>query len=108
MVRYACDFDGTLNMVESDYPGCSHPRKKLFDVLIGLRKKGHKIMLWTLREGELLDIAVAFCKENGLEFDAINCNLQEDIDKWGYDPRKICADYYIDDRNLFVEGVNYE
>lgn len=103
--RIAVDFDGTLNKRESDYPFCYTPNKRLFKKLIKARKKGHKVILWTLREGSLLERAVIFCKENGLEFDKVNESLDEDIKKWCYMPRKVCADLYIDDRNCSIRKL---
>jgi hypothetical protein len=35
-----------------------------------------------------------------LEFDAINDNVQEMIDYYGHNSRKISCDVYIDDRSL--------
>ncbi len=34
----------------------------------------------------------------GIEFDAVNDNLTETLEKYGTDSRKITADYYIDDK----------
>jgi hypothetical protein len=45
----------------------------------------------------LLDEAVRFCNGFGLEFDAVNENLPEIIEKFGGDCRKIFANRYIDD-----------
>jgi len=106
MKRYAVDFDGTLNLNESEYPYCYSPNTALFKFLIDKQKQGDKIILNTLREGAVLEMAVAFCEYNGLIFDAINDNITEDIVKWGYNPRKISADYYIDDRNILIDCVN--
>ena len=47
---------------------------------------------------EQLEDAVAWCKERGLEFDAVNENLPELIELYGNDCRKINADIYIDDK----------
>ena len=72
------DFDGTI--VQDAFPNIGEPRQGRFhrtflEDLIYLQKKGHKIILWTCREGEHLEQAVAFCKERGLEFDAVNDDL---------------------------------
>jgi len=90
----AIDFDGTI--VEHKFPKIGEPRKNVFRVLKQLKKDGHKLILWTCRDGKYLDEAVDFCKENGIEFDAINNNI-----KSGFMPLpKIYADLYIDDRGL--------
>jgi hypothetical protein len=55
--------------------------------------------LWTVREGELLDQAVEYCRQRGLEFYAVNKNYPEEV--WDdTTPRKLTADMWIDDRNL--------
>ena len=39
------------------------------------------------------------CREHGLEFDYINENVPENVEKWGNDSRKIFAHEYIDDKS---------
>lgn len=93
---YAVDFDGTL--CESQWPGIGAPNTKLIEHLIKRRKEGAKIILWTCRVEERLQEAVEWCREQGLEFDAVNDNLPESIEKYGCNSRKIHADCYIDDK----------
>ena len=62
----AVDFDGTI--VEDGYPGIGKPRLFAFETLHKLQENGHRLILWTYRSGKSLDQAVAFCKENGIEF----------------------------------------
>lgn len=100
---YAVDFDGTL--CESQWPGIGKPNKKLIEHLIDRRKHGAKVILWTCRVNERLQEAVDWCKEHGLEFDAVNDNLPELIEKYGNNSRKIRADCYIDD--LSVDKLKY-
>lgn len=92
----AVDFDGTL--CDEEYPGIGLPHMDLIKALICEREQGHKLILWTCREGKFLDEAVNWCKSNGLGFDAINDNLEEEKQRWGNNPRKVAADIYIDDR----------
>lgn len=92
----AIDFDGTL--CENRYPEIGRPNRELIRYIINKRKNGSKIILWTCRKDELLDNAVNWCKEHGLEFDAVNENLPEIIEEFGSDTRKIFANMYIDDR----------
>ena len=103
-LRIAVDFDGTL--CEYAFPKIgnqSDSQKELMNILINMRKNGHKIILWTNRgdnkEYPVLTEAVNWCKEKGLEFDAVNSNLPEQKKLSGYSP-KIMADYYIDDKAL--------
>lgn len=97
----AVDFDGTL--CDNKYPEITNPNTKLIDYLIKCRNAGDKIILWTCREGELLNKAVEWCKEQGLEFDAINDNLQEHKEKYQNNCRKVFADRYIDDKNWWFK-----
>ncbi len=93
----AVDFDGVLTPAGC-WPGVGEPNTKLIDRLKGFRKKGGKLILWTSRTGDALDLAVEFCRQNGLEFDAVNANLPETIRHFGNEGRKITADLYIDDK----------
>lgn len=93
----AVDFDGTI--VESAYPKIGKPIIFAFDSLKALQKDGHRLILWTYRSGSLLDEAVEFCRQNGVEFYAVNKSFAEET----YDEkisRKILADVFIDDRNI--------
>lgn len=93
---YAVDFDNTL--ARTDYPRIIDPIFSVIDYCITLRKRGHTLILWTCRCGQALVDAIEFCKKHGLEFDYINENTPENIEKFGGDSRKIFADYYLDDR----------
>ena len=93
----AVDFDGTI--VEDAYPKVGEPMIFAFDTLKRLQSQGHRLILWTYRSGKKLDEAVAFCKENGLEFYAVNKNFPEENYDEKYS-RKIHADLFIDDRNV--------
>lgn len=113
------DFDGTI--VQDAFPNIGEPRQGRFhrtfiEDLIYLQKKGHKIILWTCREGEHLEQAVAFCKERGLVFDAINDDLDEvkqkytdKLEIWRESgrARKVFANYYIDDRAVGLGDLNF-
>lgn len=95
---FAIDFDGTLAV--TDYPTIVKPIDSVVKHCINLRSNGNKLILNTCRTGKELDEAVEWCKLQGIEFDAINENLQSRIIEFGGDCRKISADYYIDDRNI--------
>ena len=93
----AVDFDGVICV--SEFPNIGRPHINVIDALIKRRKKGDKLILWTCRHDKLLDDAVAFCRNMGLEFDAVNENLDFMIEKYG-DSRKVYADYYLDDKSV--------
>lgn len=94
----AVDFDGTI--VEHKYPKIGKTQLFAFETLKELQKQKHKLILWTYRAGKKLDEAVDFCKNNGIEFYAINSNYPEEKFEEGKISRKIYADIYIDDRNI--------
>ena len=93
----AVDFDGTI--VDDAYPKIGKTRIFAFETLKRLQQDGHRLILWTYRSGIKLQEAVDFCKENGIEFYAVNASFPEetfDNDR----SRKIHADLFIDDRNI--------
>lgn len=102
MAVYCIDFDGCLCV--DAYPEIGAPDLDVINFCKSLRRDGHKLILWTCREGEQLREAVNWCADKGLIFDAHNANLPERIALYGTDPRKIGADYYIDDHNLDIWG----
>ena len=101
---YSCDFDGLL--CDDAWPEIGRPHMDTIDFFINLRACGNKLILNTCREGKLLDDAKRWCMARGLIFDAYNENLPERIAQYGGDCRKISADYYFDDKNMFMESVN--
>jgi hydroxymethylpyrimidine pyrophosphatase-like HAD family hydrolase len=93
----AVDFDGTI--VENRYPKIGKEISFAIETLKALNKRGHQLILWSVRSGKQLEEAVAFCEERGVEFYAVNKSYPEEV----YDEtlsRKINADIFIDDRNV--------
>ncbi len=101
----AVDFDGTL--CYSEWPSLGEPNVKLIAYLKKWKEMGNKLILWTCRAGDALDNAVLWCREQELEFDAINDNLPEIVELYGNNSRKITCDYYIDDRAILPEAVGF-
>ena len=94
------DFDGTI--VEHKYPAIGKELPFAIETLKTLAGEGHKLILWTSRDGELLEEALKFCRERGLEFYAVNSNYPPGAlftTKAGKSC-KVVADVYIDDRNI--------
>jgi len=93
----AVDFDGTI--VEHAYPKIGRPIPFALDVLRKLQQEEkHTLLLWTIREGDLLEEALDYCKKNGVNFYAANQNFPgEEI---GDSSRKLAADVFIDDKNI--------
>jgi len=94
----AVDFDGTI--VEQRYPNIGKQIPFALDTLRALIADGHHVILWTVREGKQLEDAVAFCRERGVEFYAVNSMYPNGTLAGTGGPRKIAADVYIDDSNI--------
>ncbi|MGM9714077.1 MAG: BT0820 family HAD-type phosphatase [Prevotella sp.] len=95
----AVDFDGTI--VEHAYPKIGKEKIFATDTLRQLINDGHQLILWTVREGDLLDEAVEWCRKRGVEFYAINKDFpEENTSKNQHYSRKIKADVWIDDLNV--------
>ena len=100
------DFDGTI--VEHCFPRIGEPLPNAFETLIDLKKAGYKLILWTCREDygfninkQYLTAAVNFCREMGVEFDAVNeALMEEDFRPEDCIKRKPYSHWSIDDRNL--------
>lgn len=99
----AVDFDGTL--CENKYPNIGSPIYRIINYIKQKQKEGCKIILNTCRSGELLDNALQWCDKYDLHFDAVNENLQERIEFFNGDTRKISADLYIDDKAINVDNI---
>lgn len=95
----AVDFDGTI--VEHRYPEIGPEIPFAVDTLKMLQQERHLIILWSVREGRLLDEAVEWCRQRGLEFYAVNRDYPEETPGGNQSfSRKLKADIFIDDRNL--------
>ena len=95
----AVDFDGTI--VEHKYPEIGNEIPFATDTLKMLIKDHHRVILWSVREGKLLEDAVNWCKERGVEFYAVNRDYpEESVENNQHFSRKLKADVWIDDRNL--------
>ena len=92
----AVDFDGTI--VEHAYPKIGKPIPFAIDVLKKLQKEQHTLLLWTVREGGLLQDAIDYCEQQGLTFYAANKNYPEEETENA--ARKLTCDLFIDDRNI--------
>ena len=96
----AVDFDGTITK-DNDFPhnigvlrdGC----KEAIDYI----REKHKVVIWTCRSGEYLDEMMKFLQDNGITYDGINTDIYPKTD------RKIMADIYIDDKNIFCDAVDW-
>ena len=94
----AVDFDGTI--VDHKYPEIGKEKPFAIETLIQLQQEGNRLILWTSREGELLEAAIKFCHDRGLDFYAVNSNQPRGALFASQAGTKIIADVYIDDRNI--------
>ena len=74
-MNIAVDFDGTI--VTHEYPNIGKELPFAVETLRQLQRDGHKIILWSVREGQLLEEAIEWCRARGLEFYASNKDYPE-------------------------------
>ena len=99
MATIAVDFDGTI--VKHRYPEIGEEIPFATDTLRMLIREHHRLILWTVREGKLLQDAIDWCHERGVDFWAVNRDYpEEEAEKNNHFSRKVKADYFIDDRNI--------
>jgi hypothetical protein len=97
-MQIAVDFDGTI--VTHEYPKIGKEIPFAIDTLKRLQQRPeYQLILWTVREGVLLEEAIQYCRNRGLEFYAVNSNYPEESPEH-LEPRKLQVDVFIDDRNL--------
>lgn len=95
----AIDFDGTI--CQNKYPEIGEPMPLAIESIKELQERGHDLILWTCRQGELLDDAVRWCEEHGIPFDLVNEHEPNNLKAFGgVAGNKVFAHIYIDDRNL--------
>lgn len=87
----AVDFDSTC--VIDDYPDVGEDIGAA-PVLRELAERKHSIILWTMRSGRNLDLAVAWFKKNGIPLYGVNKNPTQHT--WTTSP-KAYAEVLIDD-----------
>ena len=92
----AIDFDGTI--VQHKYPEIGTEIPFATATIRKLIAEQHQVILWTVWRGNLLEEAIDWCKERGIEFYAVNKSFPEEEAGEGYG--KVNADIFIDDRNL--------
>lgn len=98
-MKIAVDFDGTI--VEHRYPEIGKEIPFATQTLKRLIADGHKLILWSVREGRLLDEAVEWCRQRGVVFYAVNKDYDDDEPENNrHFSRKLKANMFIDDRNV--------
>lgn len=105
----AVDFDGTITD-NNCWPLCKELKNNAKESINFLHDDLNcEIIIWTCRDNELhndLDSAINYLKENDIHYDFINENGTI-LKYWPNDPRKIYADFYIDDKSFIFESINW-
>ncbi len=98
----AVDFDDTI--AEDAYPEIGKIDTGAVWVLRRLHGSGHKIILYTCREGEQLKDVLRVLGQDGVKFDAVNSQVAGN-EAFGRKPR---ADLYIDDKAYPQNKIDWD
>lgn len=93
-MKIAIDFDGTI--VKHKYPEVGEDIGA-FPWMKKFQEAGADLILYTMRDSEELLDAINFCKDNDIEFWAVNDNPNQET--WTQS-RKIYANAYVDDNAI--------
>lgn len=99
------DFDGTI--VENAYPEIGEPKTGVKSALRYLKSKGHTIIINSCRAGIYADNMIKWLRRHDFAFDFVNENDPKRTSQYGGDTRKISADIYIDDKNIFCKDISW-
>lgn len=92
------DFDGVICTI--DYPRIGKLMTGAKHTINKWAEQGHKILINTCRSGVFLDDCRHFLDDNGISYHLINENLQDRIEQYGGDTRKLSFDIAFDDKNF--------
>lgn len=97
----AVDFDGTITD-RNIFPEIGEFKEHALETIQSFQKHGHQVVMWTCREGTYLDDAKTALFRKGIFLDGFNYSPYQ------LQSRKIVADVYIDDKNVFmVDDVDW-
>lgn len=86
------------------YPDIGAPNWEIIVAAAAEQIAGAGLILWTCREGELLENALEACARWGLHFDAVNDSLPSWKKFYGNETRKVGATEYWDDKAYRVQN----
>lgn len=98
MAIFAIDLDGTI--WEEKFPNIGTIFPEAVNALKEIKQLGHTIILWSCREGKLLEEALQVIKKCNIPYDFANENVPERVKFYNSDCRKIGADFIVDDRSI--------
>lgn len=102
--RVAIDFDGTISQLKS-HPEFGPPLMFAPDVIREIKAHGGEIAIWTCRCDEDESKVKSFLEQHNIPFDYFNEPFPSYLEEFSGNPRKICADIYIDDKSIHSEGI---
>lgn len=91
-------------IMKERYPDIGAPNWEIIVAAAAEQIAGAGLILWTCREGELLENALEACARWGLHFDAVNDSLPSWKKFYGNDTRKVGATEYWDDKAYRVQN----
>lgn len=91
-------------ILKERYPDIGAPNWEIIVAAAAEQIAGAGLILWTCREGELLENALEACARWGLHFDAVNDSLPSWKKFYGDDTRKVGATEYWDDKAYRVQN----
>ena len=100
----AVDFDGTI--VAHRYPKIGEEIPFATETLKILAQERHKLILWTVREGELLEEAIEWCRQRGVFFYSVNKDYPEEEKSHNGFSRKLKADLFIADWGTIYQMIH--
>lgn len=99
-MKISLDFDGTC--VTHKYPYIGQEAPNCINTLMKIKANGHKLFLYTMRDGLQLEQAVKWLNDRGIILDGVNIDPDQIL--WT-NSRKCNSDINIDDRDLFTPMV---
>lgn len=107
ILTLSIDFDGTI--VFEKYPGIGELIPGAKEAINTLHDMGHIIIINSCRAGPYEEQMKQYLYTAEIKHHFVNENPSWRIEQYeGLDSRKIGADYYIDDRNLFTREINWQ
>lgn len=104
----AVDFDGTITIGDT-FPNIGKINPLAKWCLNALAEAGFCIIIFTCREGILIEQAEQFLQREGVSYMHINRNCRVRVDYYGSDCTKVGATAYIDDRcvSFISKGIDW-